>query len=169
MKSVKRPVQKPTTAPPMRLFKVVDVVGEPPMVQPTTAVRFQLFDPRELFMGGRRVDKYLRDIGQDRPLKIRSFLLRLDYGKFEEKYKGGGRWPYAPVQRVGWYLRRPLLLGPDSSGPEGGGRKHAGGGRGWDGHSSGSLSVCEAQVRGGGTGCPGGPRSGVWFTRGRKT
>ena len=100
---VKRPVVEIATAPQMRLFDIADLVVEPGVL-PRPGVRFTEPDPRELYFGGLRVDEFLQSMGQGWTLKVRAFLLSLDYGPFAEKYKGGGRPPYAPVLMVGLVL-----------------------------------------------------------------
>jgi transposase len=90
------PVVKIATPPQMTMF-----VQEGPSPSERThtgePVRFVQPDPREIFIGGRRLDEYLRDSGQEWPLKVRTFMGQRDYSKFVEKYKSGGRPPYAPV------------------------------------------------------------------------
>ena len=80
------PVVKIATPPQMTMF-----VQEGPSPSERThtgePVRFVQPDPREIFIGGRRLDEYLRDSGQEWPLKVRTFMGQRDYSKFVEKYK----------------------------------------------------------------------------------
>jgi transposase len=61
-------------------------------------------NPREIFVGAYRLDRYLEEREQTEPLKIREFLRSLDYSDFERAYKPSLRRPYAVVSMIGLIL-----------------------------------------------------------------
>lgn len=95
------PVVRIATPPQMTMFGMEESGEKERAFGP---VRFVEPDPREIFIGGRRLDEYLRDSGQDWPLKVRRFMASQDFSKFIERYRSGGRPPYAPVLMVGLIL-----------------------------------------------------------------
>jgi len=61
-------------------------------------------DPAALFVGAVRLDQYLRDLGEDTPLKVDSLLDEQDWRMFESRYAASGRAPYAPRAMLGLIL-----------------------------------------------------------------
>ena len=102
--SSRRPVKNVDTSNQMSLFVESDV----PVQQASDAldgpVKFNRPDPREIYLGGTRLDEYLHRAGLDAPLEIRSLLLSLDWEAFEQRYKKEGRRPYGPEAMMGIIL-----------------------------------------------------------------
>lgn len=58
-------------------------------------------DPRQLFIGGERVDRYLMERGQELAVKLRALLEELDFSRLEAAYDRRGRRPISPRSMVG--------------------------------------------------------------------
>ena len=68
-------------------------------------VVFKTPDPRSLFIGNQRLDRYLRNIGQDEVLALSELLAALEcWSEFESAYRPGGRAPFHPRLLVGLIL-----------------------------------------------------------------
>lgn len=72
--------------------------------EPKVAVRFVKDEPREIWLGGRRLDEYLIEAGLAWVLQLREFLRSLAWGAFEQRYRGGGRPPYHPAAMMSLIL-----------------------------------------------------------------
>jgi transposase len=66
--------------------------------------RFVHPDPRTIFLGGVRLDDYLRQAGLTAPFVVRALLADQDWSSFRARYPGGGRRPYDPQPMVGLVL-----------------------------------------------------------------
>jgi transposase len=100
VKKIRRKTLKIATAPQMRLFEATE---EPALQEPRArpgAVRFVDPDPRQIYLGGRRLDEYLQEAGQHGVVQLRCMLRALDWSGFEGSYTEEGRVPYAPVAMV---------------------------------------------------------------------
>ena len=71
----------------MSLFVKSDVPAQQASDALDGPVKFNRPDPREIYLGGTRLDEYLHRAGLDAPLEIRSLLLSLDWEAFEQRYK----------------------------------------------------------------------------------
>jgi transposase len=58
-------------------------------------------DPRQIWLNEVRLDIHLQQAGQGRPLKVRTLLDGMDWSRYEQHYKPGGRRPYAPRAILG--------------------------------------------------------------------
>ena len=54
-------------------------------------------DPREVFIGNMRLDRFLASMDLGWVLRVRDVLRELDWQKFEARYPLTGRSPYRPV------------------------------------------------------------------------
>jgi transposase len=61
-------------------------------------------DPRDILLNQVRLDEHLKQTGQTQALQVRILLEALDWCKFEQDYKPGGRRPYAPRAMLGLIL-----------------------------------------------------------------
>ncbi len=68
------------------------------------AVRFEMPDPKDIFINQVRLDEHLTRTGQRTPLRVRALLDDLSFEEFEKDYQPGGRPPYAPRAVVGLIL-----------------------------------------------------------------
>lgn len=102
--SSRRPVKNVDTSNQMSLFVESDVPAQQASDALDGPVKFNRPDPREIYLGGTRLDEYLRRAGLDAPLEIRSLLLSLDWEAFEQRYKKEGRRPYGPEAMMGIIL-----------------------------------------------------------------
>lgn len=69
-----------------------------------SARRFVNGDAHAIFIGGTRLDRYLRQAGQTAPLTIAHLLDQQDWRPFEARYAATGRAPYAPRGMMGLIL-----------------------------------------------------------------
>jgi transposase len=65
---------------------------------------FRRQDPREIFVGDRRLDEHLTAAGSQKPFVVRRLLAEQDWSAFRAKYLGGGRPPYDPQAMTGLVL-----------------------------------------------------------------
>ena len=102
---MRRPVTQIDTNPQGRLFgpEEVEAVAET-VVGAVGAVVFNRPDPREIFLGGLRLDEHLRAMGTTEALRVRALLEEQSWEVFERQYKPGGRSPYAPQALLGLVL-----------------------------------------------------------------
>ena len=104
-KKLRRKTLKIATAPQIRLFEAPEddaVVGQE--VTRPGVLSFSDPDPRDIFLGGRRLDEYLRDAGERRPLVLRDVVRAQDYSAFEASYLHDGRPAYSPASMVALIL-----------------------------------------------------------------
>jgi transposase len=102
-KSSKRPVFEVATAPQIDLFKTVEnssLLSQSPQSERL----FRDPNPRDIFLGGRRLDDYLREANQTDALLVRGLLRALNYDAFVCAYASEGRAPYAPAAMLGLIL-----------------------------------------------------------------
>ena len=78
--------------------------AKPAQERPPLALRFNDPDPFLIRLNEVRLDEHLRRTGQGRALKVRELLEPLDWSGFEQRYKAGGRAPYAPRAMLGLIL-----------------------------------------------------------------
>ena len=78
--------------------------AKPASENPPLALRFEDPDPFLIRLNEVRLDEHLRRTGQGRALKVRELLEPLDWSGFEQRYKAGGRTPYAPRAMLGLIL-----------------------------------------------------------------
>lgn len=104
MKEIRRKTLKIATAPQMRLFEANEETAQEERGTRQGGVRFTDPDPRQIYLGGRRLDEYLREAGQSRALKLRTVLRALDWSGFEASYVEEGRRPYAPAAMLSLVL-----------------------------------------------------------------
>lgn len=69
--------------------------------QAASAVIFNRPDPRDIFLGAVRLDEHLKAMGTSDALRIRELLQEQSWQEFENRYKPGGRPPYAPEAMLG--------------------------------------------------------------------
>jgi transposase len=82
-----------------------EVVDEPELGASQREIIFKAPDPREVFLGNQRLDRYLVEAGLDDALIIDSLLRSLDiWEQFESAYKPGGRSPIHPRLLIGLIL-----------------------------------------------------------------
>lgn len=76
------------------------------ITQPVRATRpgFVDPDPHEIFVGGVRLNTFLKQMGLEWIIEARQLVRGLDWSEFEEAYVGGGRAAYAPAAIVGLIL-----------------------------------------------------------------
>ena len=101
-KKVRRKTLKIATAPQIRLFEQTEAEVEPvvEMGRPS----FIDLDPRDIFIGGRRLSEYLQEAKERRALWVREVVYAQDYSAFEAAYLEEGRRPYSPASMVGLIL-----------------------------------------------------------------
>ncbi|MCP4640966.1 MAG: IS1182 family transposase [bacterium] len=92
---------KIATAPQLALFEPADT---PQTQAPTGNGKFVEDSAGALFVGGRRLDEYLREARMNAPLSMRTLLRGLDWNAFTSRYSRRGRYPYAPWAMVGLVL-----------------------------------------------------------------
>ena len=101
-KKIRRKTLKIATAPQIRLFEETEVeaateveVGRPNFID---------LDPRDIFVGGRRLDEYLGETKERRALMVRDIVRAQDYSAFDSSYLEDGRPAYCPASMVGLIL-----------------------------------------------------------------
>ena len=106
-KQIKRPVNSLDTSNQQSLFTEEELafdVNKQDSEKCIPDMQFNDPDPKKIYLNQVRLDTHLKNIGQTAPLKIRSFLDKLDLDAFESSYKPGGRPPYAPRAMLGIIL-----------------------------------------------------------------
>ena len=66
-----------------------------------SALTFKNPDPNKMFIGNKRFDQHLLDLGLGWVLSFKEFIKSLDFTAFIEKYPGGGNSPYHPALMFG--------------------------------------------------------------------
>src|SRR5688572_8665612 len=104
-KKIRRKTLKIATAPQIRLFEATedDTAADQGVASPG-GLSFNDLDPRDIFVGGRRLDVFLRDANERRALMVRDIVRSQDYSGIEASYLCGGRLPYSPAAMVGLIL-----------------------------------------------------------------
>jgi transposase len=69
-----------------------------------SATVFHEANPRKIFLGATRLDRYLKEAGLRTPLIVRDTLEAQSWTAFEARYKSGGRPPHSPMSMVGLIL-----------------------------------------------------------------
>lgn len=103
MPRIKRRILEAATPPQLGMFGT-GTQGELPTPARAKAISFVAPDPREIFLGARRLDAYLKQAGQVEAFQLRTLLSGLDYSEFLTRYRGVGRPPYAPWLMLGIVL-----------------------------------------------------------------
>jgi transposase len=103
-KTSKKPVLEIATPPQLDMFAGTAQKSSPLSRPSGQARQFRDPNPRDIYLGGRRLDEYLREAGQDEPILIRGFLRTFDYPEFIDAYAPEGRAPYAPAAMLGLIL-----------------------------------------------------------------
>ena len=104
----KRPVFEVFTPPQLSLFQKGEL-GEAADASAGSEQQrerkcFEDPNPRDIFIGSRRLDEYLAVAEETHPLRVREFLREQDYRVFDGNYRRGGRPPYAPAAMIGLVL-----------------------------------------------------------------
>jgi transposase len=104
-KKIRRKTLKIATAPQIRLFEeMVDEAGAEREVARARDIRFIDLDPRDIVLGGRRLDEYLKEAKERRAPIVRDVVRAPDYSGIEGSYSSEGRPPYSPAAMVGLIL-----------------------------------------------------------------
>jgi transposase len=107
-KIIKRPVAGVDRSNQLDLWDGMDISERPKEagVKPTDTrpVLFNDPDPREIFLGGVRLDNYIRATGDKSAFVVRRIMEKLDWNVFEQGYSREGRRAYAPRCMLGLIL-----------------------------------------------------------------
>lgn len=103
MSKGKKPVLEVATPPQMRLFDGEES-DDGHLKTGKQERKFRNPNPRDIYLGGRRLDEYLEEVGQEDPFLIRGLMHSLDLSAFEANYAPTGRAPYAPAAMLGLIL-----------------------------------------------------------------
>jgi hypothetical protein len=104
---IERPVRAVESSAQMSLFRPRS--RTPGTRSSTENPGFEDPDPRDIFLGDQRLDRYLKAMGLGWVPRARDFLRSLDWSRFESRYSPDGRRPYAPASMMGLVLYGTLL------------------------------------------------------------